>query len=192
MSSLKLLLLISIITYILTYQSNPNRLYIVDDSSYLIYYIVLLGIYGINLIVTIVMICTGYVYPEDRFIAIILLIFVPYISCLILICLKKRRQNMNVMFNPVQVQMQGLSYQQGNYNYQQGVYPNQQGIYQQVVLPNQQVQQGNYNYQQGVNPNQNQYQNQNNIDNKEINTNNMNNPYEKINEKDKITPPGGY
>ena len=93
---------------------------------------------------------------------------------------------MNVMFNPVQVQMQGLSYQQGNYNYQQGVYPNQQDIYQQVVLPNQQVQQGNYNYQQGAYPNQNQ----NNIDNKEINTNNMNNPYEKINEKDKITPPG--
>lgn len=186
MSSLKHLLLISIITSsILSFQTRPDRLYIDDDSSYLIYYIVILGIYGINLIVTIVMICTGYVYPEDRFIAIVLLIFVPYISCLILICLKKRRQNMNVMLNPVQVQMQGLSYQQGVYPN----YPNQyqqQGIYQQVVLPNQQVQQGVYPNQY---PNQSQYPNQT-PNNKEIIINNMNNPYEKINEKEKITPPG--
>lgn len=63
------------------------------------YYIVIFGLFVVNVIATIVLICNGYIPKDLQCTAIILLFFLPYFSTLVIICIRRSRlaqENMNV------------------------------------------------------------------------------------------------
>lgn len=63
------------------------------------YYIVIIGLFFVNVIATIVLICNGYIPKELQCTAVILLFFLPYFSTLVIICIRRSRI--------AQMQMQG-------------------------------------------------------------------------------------